>query len=137
MCSIIRWSIVVTLLVQSVHSTEIKNGQLLYSEQEIGECEATILRSINLREFSERLRSWARNNELSINYSIWRFTVLCRRLSFCVGNRQLLGNCGSLSHDDGHWGSCRTCLSNVSLEILRSNSSYSPIQKLFLMSQFM
>lgn len=37
MCNVIKWSIVVTLIVQSICSTEIKNGQLLYSEQEIGE----------------------------------------------------------------------------------------------------
>lgn len=36
MCNIIKCSIVVTLIVQSIYSTEIKNGKLLYSEKEIG-----------------------------------------------------------------------------------------------------
>lgn len=43
MCSIIKCSIVVTLIVQSIYSSEIKNSKLLYSEQEIGECLKMVL----------------------------------------------------------------------------------------------
>lgn len=59
MCAnIVKCSIVVTLIVQSICTTEIKNSKLLYSEQEIGECDVLIAtkssRSINALSNYER-----------------------------------------------------------------------------------